>query len=180
MLVGGRSSRMGRDKALLSFRGIPLARSIAETVAHVAGSATLIGSPNLYSGLSLRIIPDLYPGEGPLGGILTALSDSNAAWNLVVACDMPELNADFLRRLVAKAMESDSEVLMPVTADGRQQPLCAVYRRDCLPTLQAAFSTGIRAVTRALTAVRCVRLPVESSLPFQNVNTPEDWSAYGS
>jgi molybdenum cofactor guanylyltransferase len=170
---------MGRDKALLPFCGVPLARWVAGTVAEAAGSATLIGSPETYGGLGFPVIPDLYPGEGPLGGILTALRDSGAEWNLIVACDMPELNARLLRRLLEEAKISAADALLPVTGE-RPQPLCAVYRRACLGTLDEAFSKGVRAVTAALAGVRVVRLPMEEMSPFQNVNTPEDWAAYAS
>jgi molybdenum cofactor guanylyltransferase len=170
---------MGRDKALLPFRGYPLAKWIASAVAQSAGTATLVGPPELYSGVGFPVISDLFPGEGPLGGILTALRHSNAEWNLIVACDMPEIDAALLTRLLDAARQSEADALLPVTAEGRPQPLCAVYRRTSLAPFEAAFSAGTRKVTAALGRVRCVRLHMEVS-QFQNVNTPEDWAAYGS
>jgi molybdenum cofactor guanylyltransferase len=180
VLVGGRSSRMGRDKALLPFHGRPLAKGIALTVAQSAGTATLVGPPELYSSMGFPTISDLFPGEGPLGGILTALRHSNAEWNLIVACDMPQIGAALLVRLLDAARQSDSDALLPVTAEGRPQPLCAVYRRTCLAPFEMAFSEGTRKVTTALAAVRCLHLPMEEVSQFQNVNTPEDWAAYAS
>ena len=178
MLVGGRSSRMGRDKALLPFRGCPLAKWVAAAVAQSAGAATLVGSPELYSGVGFPVISDLFPGEGPLGGILTALRHSTAEWNLIVACDMPEIHAALLVRLLDAARQSEADALLPVTEEGRPQPLCAVYRRTSLTPFETAFSAGTRKVTAALAGIRCVRLPVEEVSQFQNVNTPEDWAAY--
>ena len=96
VLVGGRSSRMGRDKAMLPFHGATLAQWIAKQVAEAAGSAMLVG--NASTGIA-----DLYPSEGPVGGILTALAHSDADWNLIVACDMPQADAPFLRRLLDAA-----------------------------------------------------------------------------
>lgn len=180
MLVGGRSSRMKRDKALLPFRGVPLAQWVAGTIAKAAGSATLIGPPDLYSTLGFPVIPDLYPGEGPLGGILTALRHSQKDWNLITACDMPELDAALLTRLLDAAERAGADVLLPITPDGRAQPLCAVYHSNCISALDFAFSTGVRAVSQALGTLRVLRLRIEELLPFQNVNTPEDWAAYAS
>jgi molybdopterin-guanine dinucleotide biosynthesis protein A len=186
VLVGGRSSRMGCDKALLPWKGKPLAQWVAGAVAQSMLTATLVGAPERYSGLGFRVIPDLFPGEGPLGGILTALRDSQAEWNLIVACDMPGLDAQLLARLLQTARQSEAGVLLPIVRVGvdesRPQPLCAVYRKTCLAPLEAAFAQGTRKVTAALAAVRTVRVPMEmEEVPqFQNVNTPEDWSAYAA
>jgi molybdopterin-guanine dinucleotide biosynthesis protein A len=174
---------MGRDKALLPLHGIPLAQSIAIAVARGAGSATLVGDPGRYSSLGLRVIPDLFPGDGPLGGIVTALRDSTAEWNVIAACDMPHLDGRLFLHLLRAARETDADVLLPVVNEGgsgRPQPLCAVYRRSCLAPIEAAFAHGVRKVTAALASLRTVRRPVEmEQIPqFQNLNTPEDWAAY--
>jgi molybdenum cofactor guanylyltransferase len=162
---------MGRNKALLPFRGTTLARAIAEAVASAAGTVSLVGNSG--------DIPDLYPGEGPLGGILTVLENSTADWNLVVACDMPALSSRFLRQLLDAADASDGDALVPAGPNGRLEPLCAAYRGHSLPGLNSAFARGIRKVALALEDVRTVIWPVPEVSCFQNVNTPEDWVAYG-
>jgi molybdopterin-guanine dinucleotide biosynthesis protein A len=183
-LVGGRSSRMGRDKALLPFRGGALAQSVARVVCEAAGSATLIGDPGRYSALGYAVIPDLYPGEGPLGGILTALSNSAnqnlAEWNLIVACDMPQLDVEMLRGLIRIASGCEADALLPVGPAGRPEPLCALYHRRCLAAFEGIFATGIRKVTTALETVRTMRLPVAEVSCFQNVNTPEEWAGHAA
>lgn len=165
---------MGRDKALLPFQGAPLAEAVARRVEEAAGSVTIVGHP------ALGGINDRYPGEGPLGGILTALHHSSAEWNLIVACDMPEVSAGFLRRLLSIAALSPSLVVLPHGPDGRPEPLCAVYHTRGLPALQAAFAGGIRKVTAALADLPVERLDISEVADFQNVNTPEDWSAYAA
>ena len=170
---------MGRDKALLPFRGGALAEFVARMVAEAAGSAVLVGDPGLYEALPYPVIADRYPGEGPLGGILTALRGTSADWNLVVACDMPGLSAGFLARILDEAERSGADALMPVGPSGRPEPLCAVYHRRALNGLESAFQAGQRKVTAALAGIHCERLPVGEVAVFQNVNTPEDWADYG-
>ena len=178
MLVGGRSSRMGRDKALLPFGSGLLAESVARAVELAAGSATLVGDPNRYGHLGFPAIPDAYPGQGPLGGILTALKHTSADWNLLAACDMPGLSADFLRRLLDAAERSAADALLPAGPSGRPEPLCAVYHRRILPALQTAYGNGVRQVSATLQEVGATVLPVLEVAPFENVNTPEEWAAH--
>ena len=165
---------MGRDKARLPFRGSNLVSAVAAEVARAAGNVTLVGHSVLPG------IADRYPGEGPLGGILTALHHTSADWNLIVACDMPEIRAAFLGDLVEQAMQSRADVLLPYGADGLPQPLCAVYHRRALPVLEQHFAGGVRKVTAALAGLAVDRLAVAELSLFQNVNTPEDWAAYGA
>ena len=180
VLAGGRSTRMGRDKALLPFRGRPLIAAIAETVFQSAGRAILVGNPALSPVAGFPAIPDLFPGEGPLGGILTALRHTSAEWNLVCACDMPGLDSAFLNSLFETAEAGDGEVLLPVRSNSLAEPLCAVWHRDCRGGVEAAFAAGVRKVTAALEGLRVVPYRVNADAPFQNVNTPEDWSEYAA
>ena len=180
VLVGGRSSRMGRDKALLPYRGGWLVQAVARAVELAAGSATLVGHPRRYGDLGFPVLPDAYPGQGPLGAILTALRHSAADWNLVVACDMPGLTADFLRALLQAAERSAARALAPAGPSGRPEPLCAVYHRGALPALEAAFANGARKASAALEEAGVAVLPFPEVLPFQNVNTPEEWASHVS
>jgi molybdopterin-guanine dinucleotide biosynthesis protein A len=170
---------MGRDKALLPFRGGPLAQSVARAVEMAAGSATLVGHPHRYRHLGFPAIRDRYPGQGPLGGILTALKHTSATWNLLAACDMPSLSAEFLRRLLDAAQRSGADALLPAGPSGRAEPLCAVYHRRILPALETAFADGARRATAALQEAGAAILPVLEVAVFRNVNTPEEWAAYG-
>jgi molybdopterin-guanine dinucleotide biosynthesis protein A len=163
---------MGRDKARLPFRGSELVRVVADAVALAAGNITLIGHSEQTA------IPDRYPGDGPLGGILTALHHTVSDWNLIVACDMPEVSGGFLSELVTRAMRSAADVLLPYGSDGLPQPLCAVYHRRALTGMEWHFSRGVRKVTEALEGLAVERLAVAELAVFQNVNTPEDWAAY--
>jgi molybdopterin-guanine dinucleotide biosynthesis protein A len=184
VLVGGRSSRMGRDKALLPFRGGALVQSVAGAVSEAVGSATLVGDPGRYGALGYPVIPDLQPGEGPLGGILTALRHSGADWNFIAACDMPQLHPDKLRGMldvllsVLLRVEMEADALLPAGPQGRPEPLCALYHRRCADAFETAFAAGVRKVTTALEPMRTLRVNVTEVSLFQNVNTPEEWAQH--
>jgi molybdopterin-guanine dinucleotide biosynthesis protein A len=165
---------MGRDKARLPFRGDLLVSAVGGAVSLAAGNVTLVGHPELPG------IPDRYPGGGPLGGILTALYHSSADWNLIGACDMPEVSAVFLGELLAHAMRSRAGVLLPYGPDGLPQPLCAVYHRSARGGLDDHFGRGVRRVTEALSGLEVEPFFVAELTPFQNVNTPQDWDAYAA
>jgi molybdopterin-guanine dinucleotide biosynthesis protein A len=178
VLVGGASSRMRRDKALLPYRGSTLAQYVAGEVERAAGSATLVGDPQRYGGLGYPVVRDLAPGAGPLGAICSALRSSAAEWNLVVACDMPRVTAPFLAQLLESAIARDADCLVPAGPSGFPEPLCAVYRAGCLPVLAAAAARGIRKVMDGLAGTELQILPVADPDVFANSNTPEDWDAH--
>jgi molybdopterin-guanine dinucleotide biosynthesis protein A len=169
---------MGCDKALLPFRGGALVESVARAIGEAAGSAVLVGHPQLYQQLGYPAIPDRYPGTGPLGGILTALHHTSADWNLVAACDMPELSAEFLRGLIDAAGRSAADAVVPIGPSGGPEPLCAVYHKRSLPMLEHAMGRGVRSVRAALEDLRVTLVSVPELTHFQNVNTPEDWAGY--
>lgn len=170
---------MGQDKALLAFRGTSLAQWVAREVAQAAGSAVLIGDPARYRTLGYPVVPDAWPGEGPLGGILTALRHTAAPWNLIVACDMPGLTTPFLRDLLAAA-ERNGATTLPTGPCGESEPLCAVWRHDTRAALEAAFQAGVRKVAAALEGVHPAFYPVSEAAYFQNLNTPEDFAAHAA
>jgi molybdopterin-guanine dinucleotide biosynthesis protein A len=175
VLVGGRSSRFGRDKALLDWGGRPLVLHIAEQVREAAGSVTLVGTPERYGHLGLTVLPDRGPPQcGPLGGLLAALDHTTADWNLVVACDMPRLTPDFLAGLLEEAAARDHDVLLPQDSQGRPEPLCAVYHRRCRAAIEAALSAGVRKMTDAFAAVRVSPLAGLDDRVFANLNRPGD------
>jgi len=180
VLAGGRSSRMGVDKARAESRGRALALRVSDHVqAAVDGKVSLVGDPAIYGDLGLPVIADRLPGEGPLAGIEAALAASGFEFNLIVACDMPEIRESLLEALFA----AEGDCILPRHADGRVEPLCAVYRRDCHRAIRAALDSGVRKVTDAILklaaegyAVQYV--PVSDPAGFANLNTPEDWHRY--
>ena len=179
VLTGGASSRMGFDKALAEIEGRAMAALVAETAAKVCEMVSLVGDPARYGGLGLPVIPDNFPGCGPLAGMEAALGATTGEWNLIVACDMPALDMAVLTRLFAEG----ADCAVPQYEDGMVEPLCAVYHRRCHSAIRAALEGGVRKVTDALgmlqaqaLVVRYVR--VEQRDAFANLNTTRDLADY--
>ena len=171
---------MGRDKALLPCGGGVLAQHVAARVRSAAGSAILVGDPEIYAHLGLPVIQDTHPGAGPLGGIHAALSHSQADWNLVVACDMPRMTAEILLDILATAERSDALAVVPVAPSGLPKPVCAAWHRSALPAIASALDRGVRKVTDALNGFTVMWLPIAQVTYFENVNTPEEWAGHAA
>ncbi len=177
VLAGGSSSRMGRDKALLPWRGGVLIEYVAKIVGAAAGSVTVIGPPERYAAFGFPVEADDHAGLGPIGGIEKALGATKAAWNLIVACDMPALDTAFLGSLFDAAEASGADVVMPLGESARPQPLCAVYHRRCLAVVREAIARGERKVTAALAGLRIHTVPGEAR-DFTNLNTPAELARF--
>jgi len=177
VLAGGRSSRMGRDKALLRHLGIPLLVRAAAAVRSAVGTVTILGDPAFYDRFGWPVLGDEQPDLGPIGGLRTALEHTRADWNLLVACDMPELSPDLLRELIRRTHRSRSLCVAPLTETGFE-PLCAVYRRTALPEVRRAIAAGRLKMRDLLPLLHAA--PVAGLDPgcFRNVNTPGEWASY--
>ncbi len=178
VLAGGGSKRMGQDKALLPLRGNVLVSHVALNVLAAAGSVSLVGSPGAYSHLHYPVVPDLFPGFGPLGGIVTSLSASASEWNLIVACDMPGVSVQFLTALLAEAAGSAADCAIPRTPDGRLHAVCAVYRQSARLPLLRAVDAGIHKLHDAIKDLNVHFCAVSAAELLANVNTPAEWSAF--
>jgi len=182
VLVGGKSSRFGRDKALIEIDGQPLALRIAERIGPAVDQVTFVGSPEKYRHLGPRVIPDAVADFGPLGGILAVLEDAPSEWSLITACDMPELTREFFAFLAGQTADCAADVILPCDAAGRPEPLCAVYRSTALEPLRSKVEAGIHKVMHALDGLRIKRLAPSDwavfdplGTLFTNLNRPEDW-----
>ena len=182
ILAGGHGRRMGgQPKALLQVgrtriidRQLAVARAVTDRVAIVANDR------ELYDGLGVPIWPDLHPGSGPLGGILTALVNATTAVTLIIAGDMPFLTAGFLRHLVALGRDVDAAI--PRTPEG-YQPLCAAYNQTCITSIQRRLDAGVLKVSDLLPTISVRELGPDDIAPFDpagtlffNVNTPDDYT----
>jgi len=174
VLTGGRSRRMGRDKALLSFRGRPLVVHVAAQVEQAAGSAELVGEPGRYQGLGYPALPERYPGCGPLSGLEAALSRlQEGGWALITACDMPGLTVDWLHQVLA-AREAGRPAVVS-TFQGETHPLCGAYHASLTPTVRSALEAGRLPVRKFLDSIDFTPLEAPSGELLANINCEEDW-----
>lgn len=176
VLVGGRSSRMGRDKAFLPWHSRSLVEHVAAQVASAAGSVALIGDCERFSGLKLDCFSDLRRDMGPLAGIEAALETKRGELNLIVACDMPGLETIWLARLLEEAAANRIQCVATRDSSGVVYPLCAVYRSNCLPTIRRALDRGRLKLLDLLEELGALMIETEATI--WNINTPEEWSAW--
>ena len=179
ILVGGASSRMGRDKAELIFAGHS---SIERIASELPSPVTLVGSRHEYRHLSLNNVPDLHENWGALWGIHASLADAKKPWAAIVACDLPFVTRELFARLRSLSDET-TDAVVPIQPDGRPQPLCAFYRpKTCLPEAEKLIAQGEHTPRALLAKVKTqwVEFQQLADLPgannfFFNVNTPADF-----
>jgi len=180
VLVGGKSSRLGKSKALEIVGGRSLIQRVIERLMPLSCHIIVAGStwqPGFPSAPDIEYKLDLYPEKGPLGGIYTGLLVSKSFYNLVVACDMPFLNVDLLRYMLKLCPGLDA--VIPFT--DRIQPLHGVYAKSCLDDIRTGLDKDwlkivpfLNTVTvRYVTKEECQRFDPQL-LSFLNINSPID------
>jgi len=179
--AGGKSSRMGRDKALMPFLGRPLIERVLDRIVHLADEVLITtNSPTEYRFLNIPLIPDKIPGRGALGGLFTAIEAAQHPLVAVIACDLPFTNAEILSLAKRTLSDPNIDAAIPQTQHGLE-PLHAVYRRvTCLPAIKAAIDAD---QWRMTSWHRDIKLHIISQseiqhcdpdgLTFSNLNTPE-------
>jgi len=180
ILAGGRSSRMGTDKALLQWNGENLLQNALSKAKEVSPAPMIVGSRARYSSYG-DVIEDRFPDCGPLGGIHAALCATQTDLNLVLSVDMPLMTAGFLCWLVQLAASGEELTVVP-EAQRRLQPLCAVYRRRAQCVIEQALKSGDLKVDHIFSLVP-TRYVKEAELLaagfspdiFCNVNTPAEY-----
>lgn len=130
ILAGGKSSRIGTNKAFLQFEGKALIQRLVDLLDPIFSEVVISSNePELYEFLEKKIIKDIFPGRGPLSGIHSTLSFTTSAKNFIISCDMPFISSELINYLINS--NSDADVLLP-KADGRIQPLCGIYSKSVL------------------------------------------------
>lgn len=179
--AGGRSSRMGRDKAWLRLGASTMIERVIAALKPVTRSLAIIANSREYETLGLPVFRDTYEGIGPLEAIRTALANSPTRHVLLAGCDLPFVTSELFSFLIGLA--GDHQAVVPRGADGRLEPLCALYTTDALADLIQLIERGERKVSHLFDLIPTRFVDFQelnhlegSSLFFENINTPEEFS----
>ena len=193
--AGGQSSRMGEDKALKPFLGKPLIQRVIDRLLPIADEMIVTtnrvedyaflkeSNPASALDLNLRLVPDLKPGRGAIGGLYTAIASASMPYVAVSACDMPFASASFMQGARQLMVREGVDVVLAKTEEG-YEPFHAVYRREtCLPAIESAIDADQWKVISWFPAVRVRELSYgefkafdPSGLCFWNLNTSEEFA----
>lgn len=179
ILAGGKSSRMGKDKALSDFKGKPLISYAIETLKPLCG--TLIISANQtgkYGTFGLPVISDEIKNIGPMGGILTCLKHSETQHNLIISCDTPFVGSDLFMHLLRKI--ENYQVVVPSHETFLIEPLNAYYNTNLIGEMEKSIWEGNYKLMDFFKKVRFKSVEINEKLPFYkehlflNINTLKD------
>ncbi len=172
ILAGGKSSRMGTNKALMQYRGLPFIQHIINTMKPLVDQILIVGKPEEYTDLKLRCVDDIFPESGPVGGIHAGLENSKSPYNLVLSCDIPLITEQILMELIENINENNDVVL--IESNGQAHPLIAIYQKHCKDLFDDLLIRGENRLLSALDQLRvktiCLSDPNE--LYVTNINHP--------
>ncbi|WP_418792053.1 molybdenum cofactor guanylyltransferase [Phosphitispora sp. TUW77] len=178
VLAGGKSTRMGRDKALIRVTENRMLEGVVKVLAPEFPEIIISSNASSHNIPGTRIIPDTVFGQGPLGGIYTCLKDSGHQVNFVVACDMPFIESRLAVHLVSLAPGYDAVI---PRMGGHYQPLFAVYTKKCLPAIETSLNNGRNRIVSFYSKINSrfvgpdeIRQFGDLDMMFFNVNTPGD------
>lgn len=178
LLAGGQSSRMGRDKALMEIDGTSMLQRGIELLRPHAKEILIIGDPAKYATAHAQVVPDDTMGQGPLGGIITALKHARYVRLIVLACDLPNINDRLLMHL-KQGLVGEVDAVVP-RHDGLIEPLAATYHRHAIEAFQRNAAMGAFKMSDALAEVNAEHFDLaqgQDGWPadlFRNLNSPAD------
>ncbi len=180
ILAGGKSSRMGADKAFLDFDGRTLLERTLELARSVTDAVRIVGGREKFAPFA-PVVEDVFSGHGPLGGIHAALRSSNSDLNLMIAVDAPFVSRALLQYLILEAHHAPEATAVVPCCNGHRQPLCAIYRREFAEVAEKALIAGKNRIDVLFDVVKSRVIDEEeleragfSADLFCNLNTPED------
>lgn len=179
ILAGGKSSRMGQDKALLTYENTSFIQKLCDELAFFEEKYIARGSNPDCSQGEWKRVDDIYPDRGPIGGIHGVLSTCDSEAMFFVSCDMPLLQRDLVERF-CELFDKDTDAVIAVSADGRTHPLCGVYRKSVVTLLERQILSGNNRLMNVLEQLQVVyiKLDERESLQLKNINTQEEYCKF--
>lgn len=178
VLAGGKSKRMGTDKAFLSFREKPMLQHMLGFLTPFCHEVFISGNNPEFDSFNVKVIPDQFSNCGPLGGLYATLSYSDTDWNLITGVDTPLLEKELIYLLVSNLGNADCVV--PTHQSG-VEPLVAFYHRNCLPIIEESIHSGDFKLNNLLPKLKTHYVDCNSLIEkypglFFNINRPEDYN----
>lgn len=179
--AGGRSSRMGKDKAWLELAGRPMIKHVIAALQPVTTTVSIIANDSEYAKLGFPVLQDSHRGIGPLEAIRISLLNTKSPRALLVGCDLPFVTSELFNLLVS--LDGPYEAVVPMSANQKLEPLCAIYCSSALNAVDRLIASGERKISLLYDRIptRFVRFEelqhlAGSGLFFNNVNTPGDYA----
>lgn len=174
VLAGGKSSRMGHDKALIVYHGKPLIQHAVDLLSRICTKVIISANSDAYSFTGCEILPDGMPVDAPMTGIFSGIHHSDSEWNIVLSCDMPLVERWFIVMMLQH--KDGYDTVVPVHDNGTLEPLCAVYHRNTGLVLEKHLREGQYSIRQFI--LESNHNYIETGINrymFLNVNTAEDF-----
>lgn len=174
ILCGGKSSRMQSEKGLVLFQGKPFIEHIIQAILPVTEQIKLITATKEYDYLPYQKIPDIILDKGPLGGIYTALANSETEFNLILSCDIPLISTELLSELISKH-NNEAEITV-FASESRLHPLIGIYSKKVLPVIKSAIDNDELKMMDLLAKIPHQILNIDESENFHltNINSVDE------
>ena len=180
ILAGGKSTRMGTDKAFVEYDGRTLLARALDLARSVTPDVRIVGGAEKFAPFA-PVVEDIFRECGPLGGIHAALRSSLTELNVMLAVDTPLVSWALLQYLISQACATPHAIVVVPVSEGRRQPLCAVYQREFAEAAENALRSGQNRIDRLFDLIETRTITEEelnvagfSSGIFRNLNTPEE------
>lgn len=189
VLAGGKSKRMGKDKAFLDFKGKPFLRHILEKLSEISDNIIVVINKDFsnYAKIiegfhQVLLVKDFYPYEGPLNGVVSAKDYVKHEQVFISTCDIPIISTEFIKYLIGKTKEYD--MVLPIVNE-KKQPFNTVYKRNSLEIAEKIFKNGNRSLMKWIDSLKKVVINENEIKNFKNaiymyqsINTPKDYKNF--
>lgn len=177
ILAGGKGKRMNGEKALLPVSGVRLIEKVVRNIEpHFSEILISARSKEMFAFLPYPVVVDEKPGYGPLMGILSGLRVSGNQANFVIACDIPEIDGNFLENMIS--FVDDYDIIVPVSGEGKFEPLFAFYSKRLIPNIENLLNQGVGKINKLFPECRTKYIPMEKKGWYYNLNTMDDYQNY--